>query len=62
MMMWKATSRDQIKEFQFIRPSEKRGYLLFCDELEDDDTVCFAEPDHSAHTQVPVRVPKRTRN
>ena len=41
MMMWKATSRDQIKEFQFIRPSEKRGYLLFCDELEDDDTVCF---------------------
>jgi len=24
-MMWKATSRDQIKEFQFIRPSEKRG-------------------------------------
>lgn len=40
-MTWKAISRDQIKEFQFIKPSEERGYLLFSDELEDDDTVCF---------------------
>lgn len=41
MMIRKETGRDQIREYQFIRPSEERDYLLFGDDLEDDNLVCF---------------------